>query len=362
MKVKKYVGKNMQDTIFKIKAELGSDAIILNTRKFKEGGFFGFFGKEKIEVLAGVEENEQQAKKAAPAGEDDQVNQAGSNRDIEELKRKIDELNRSWQQDDFVRRLDDYSQKLYNHLLEEGVKKELVCDIIEDVSSGEDNKDKLEILQSTVRKQLGEAREIEIENPPHTVAMVGPTGVGKTTTIAKLAAFFAKNPKKRVGLVTADTYRVAAVEQLKTYSDIINIPLEVVYSKEEFASTMAGDFRNFDIVFVDTPGSSWDDKLQLGRIEGILDGELLDEIHLLLSLNQKLENISKVYERFSRLNPDRILLTKLDEAAHHGDLLNIRLWCDLPYSYYSYGQDVPEDLNSADPENLLPYLLGDYNV
>lgn len=343
----------MQDTIFKVKAELGSEAIILNTRKYKEGGILGFFGREKVEVLAGVEENKNlgaRSKSSTSSGE------------LDEIKNMLEDLNKSWQQDDFVRKLDDNAGQLYEHLKEQGVREDLRKDIIEEVSEGEDREEELRLLRDSLVDLIGDCHTVTLEDSPHVVALIGPTGVGKTTTAAKLAARFADRSDMKVGFVTADTYRIAAVQQLKTYSDIINIPLEVVYSREEFASVLAGEFRNYDLVLVDTPGSSWDDQLQLGRLQKLLTAELLDEVHLLISLNQKLSNMLTVVEEFSLLNPDRILLTKVDEATSYGDIVNLRSECRLPFSYYSCGQDVPDDIEEASPRHLLSLLLGDEDV
>ncbi len=352
MKVKKYVGDNMQDTIFKVKAEMGSDAIILNTRKFKEGGFLGFFGKEKVEVLAGVEEETNNKTDNTPV-------QRGTRKELDDIKNMIEKLNRSWQQDDFERRLTGETEKLYQHLKKQDINKDILQNIIGPVQNGDTRQKQLEILRDELVNIIGNPEIIKPDKTPYVVALVGPTGVGKTTSIAKLAASFASEQDNKVGLITADTYRIAAVQQLKTYSDIINIPLEVVYNEEEFASILAGDYRNHDIIFVDTPGSSWDDKVQLGRLKKMLTGDLLDEVHLLISLNQKLDNMLKVIEEFSALNPDKILLTKIDEATCYGDIVNLRSKCQLPYSYYSFGQDVPDDIEEASPASLLTYLLGD---
>ncbi len=355
MKVKKYVGENMQDTIFKVKAELGSNAIILNTRRFKEGGFLGFFGQEKVEILAGVEENNNPASGT-------EVSSPDTRKELDQIKRMIEDLNQSWQQDDFARTLDESGQELYQLLEEEEVEKGMLQKIMEPVREAETRQDKLETLRDELVDIIMPPSPISIKEAPHVTALIGPTGVGKTTSIAKLAARFVAEKNRRVGLVTADTYRIAAVQQLKTYSDIINIPLEVVYNEEEFSSILAGDYRDMDLVLVDTPGSSWDDQVQLGRMQKLFSSDLLDEVQLLISLNQKLENMKTVIEEFSVLSPDKILLTKVDEATSYGDIVNLRRICQLPYSYYSYGQDVPDDIDEATPKTLLGFLLGDEDV
>ncbi len=350
MKIKKYVGKNMQDTIFKVKAELGSDAIILNTRKFKEGGILGFFAKEKVEVLAGVEEKEQN-------------NRPETNREIQEIKSMLSNLNKNWNENDFVRSLSEPLKKVFNLLLQEDVNESLARYLIEKMQESDNPEEQMEILSNEIETIIGPPAPLVVKSDNQkVVALIGPTGVGKTTTIAKIAADFVQNNNYQVGLITADTYRIAAVQQLKTYSDIINIPLEVVYDENEFAKVLASKYKDYDLILLDTPGSSWNDKVQLGRLKKLVNKNLIDETHLLLSLNSSKDNIEKVIEKFSELNPNRFLLTKIDEATKYGSILNIGYSYKQPFSYYSAGQDVPDDIEVAYQEKLMPFILGDKNA
>jgi len=139
----------------------------------------------------------------------------------------------------------------------------------------------------------------------------------------------------------------------------MNIPLEVVYSEKELKEVINGKFKDFDLIFLDTAGSSWTDKIQLGRLKNFTDKDIVTETHLLISLNTKTEDINKILDNFSTLEPDKILLTKVDEASKYGDILNLRKKYNLPYSYITYGQDVPDDIVEADTNKLLDYLLGD---
>ena len=350
MKVKKYVGKNMQDTIFKVKAELGSDAIILNTRKFTEGGIFGFFAKEKVEVLAGVEEEVRNKKPE-------------TNREIQEIKSMLSNLNKNWNEDDFVRSLSEPLKRVFDLLIQEGVNESLARYLIEQMQDSDNPEEQMEILSNEMEDIIGAPAPLVVKSDNQkVVALIGPTGVGKTTTIAKIAADFVQNNDYKVGLVTADTYRIAAVQQLKTYSDIINIPLEVVYDEDEFAKVLASKYKDYDLILLDTPGSSWNDKVQLGRLKKLVNKNLIDETHLLLSLNSSNDNIEKVIEKFSELNPNRFLLTKIDEATNFGNILNLGYNYKQPFSYFSAGQDVPDDIEVAYQEKLMPLILGDKNA
>ncbi|MGM0409722.1 MAG: DEAD/DEAH box helicase family protein [Bacillota bacterium] len=356
MKVKKYVGDTIQDTIFKVKADLGADAIILNTRKYTKGGFLGLkiFGEKKVEVLAALEDEKD---------EDNEKTLA----EINDLKNMVSNLEKGWKkEEEFKEKLNEEVGELYDHLLLQGVEKEFCKNIINKIAqnTGEDEnltKVKLDDLKRELLKIIGDGQGIKINKKNKVVAFIGPTGVGKTTTIAKLAAKFSLEKDIEVGMITADTYRIAAVQQLKTYSDIMNIPLKVVYNEDELKETMNSEFADRDLILLDTAGSSWSDKMQLGRLKSFTNKKLIDETHLLLSLNTKKEDIDKILNRFSNLDADKIILTKIDETTSYGDLINIRKNYDLPYSYITFGQDVPDDICEAKKEDLLKYLLGDKN-
>ncbi len=350
MKVKKYTGDTIQDTIFKVKADLGADAIIINTRKYKTGGFLGFFTKAKVEVIAALEDKD-------IAGESKAL------QEISELKGMLSDLNYSWQSEKFVDNLSPELARLFMHFCEEGVNSEFAKEL---VISLQERKDDRELLSAQVRDYLrnffGNPAPIDLENGQKVVAFIGPTGVGKTTTIAKIAAHFALEENYQVGLITADTYRIAAVQQLETYSDIIDIPLQVVYNQEELASTLNEKFADFDLVLVDTPGSSWNDKIQLGRLRNFTDHELVDEIHLLLSPGMKDDVLAMIVDNFGQLEPDKMILTKLDETNSFGNLINLKYEQNLPFSYLTIGQNVPDDIKEAETDCLIDYLLGDCDV
>lgn len=370
MKVKKYIGETIQDTIFKVKADLGPDAIILNTRKFKKGGFLGFFAQKRVEVLAALEEPQKSADNEETLDE------------INDLKQMVNSLEKKWDKSSFEDDLNAELTSIYHHLQEQGVRDDLIQKIIaelmdsdsnsgadrDQIQSGELNKKNqqtfLRLTRSKLKDILGQEEPIDATYPINrckVVAFIGPTGVGKTTTIAKLAAKFGVESNIDVGLITSDTYRIAAVQQLETYSDIMNIPLEVVYNQSELADTVREKSSDYDLIFVDTAGSSWNDQMQLGRLKKFVELDLVDETHLLVSLNTKSRDLQNIIKHFSRLNPDKMLLTKLDETTSYGDIINISHDYELPYSYITNGQDVPDDINEADTEKLLDYLLGDLN-
>ncbi len=337
----------MQDTIFKIKADLGSEAIILNTRKFKRG-LFGIFGKTNVEVIAGLEE-------------ENNKNSLQASDEINNLKDMIENLNKHWQSDSFSRELPSELGMIYQYLEKQGVDIELNRDFIRKLNlSHYENGQLIQVLEKEIEDFLGNPSPIICEDSPRIVSFIGPTGIGKTTTIAKLAAYYSLDQGKKVGLITADTYRIAAIEQLKTYSDIIDIPLHVVYNNEDLSKVINEKLSDFDMILIDTAGSSWNDKMQIGKLKKLVDRKLVDEMHLIISMNMKRSDIDAVIGRFSELKPDKIILSKLDETKTYGDILNIKRKYNYPYSYITFGQNVPDDIQVAETLSLVKYLLSDF--
>jgi flagellar biosynthesis protein FlhF len=167
--------------------------------------------------------------------------------------------------------------------------------------------------------------------------------VGKTTTIAKLAAQYGLRMQKRVGLITIDTYRIAAVDQLRTYAEILNVPLKVVLSPTELGAALE-ELRDCDLVLVDTAGRSQNDAIRLNELRRFLTQAKADEIHLVLSTTNSQANLVQSAERFCKLGVDRIIFTKLDEAVGFGVILNVLRRVDRKLSYLTNGQEVPEHL------------------
>ncbi len=196
----------------------------------------------------------------------------------------------------------------------------------------------------------------QADSRPLTIALVGPTGVGKTTTIAKLAAMYKLRHAKRVGLITADTYRIAAVDQLRTYANIIGLPLRVVASPAEMASAAAA-LADHDVVLIDTAGRSQHDSTRLAELGRYVGAAKPHETHLVLSAAVAEPVLLKAAQRFGALTPDRVLFTKLDEAVHLGPILNVSSRVELPISYVTTGQEVPDQIDLADAPRLARRIL-----
>ena len=189
------------------------------------------------------------------------------------------------------------------------------------------------------------------------VALVGPTGVGKTTTIAKLAANFRLRDKWNVGLITVDTYRIAAVEQLRTYADIIDLPMQVVSTPREMREAV-DRFSQMDLILVDTAGRSPRDEIKIRELRTLLSEARADEVHLVLSSAASAASLTVTAERFAPAGATALILTKLDEASGLGHLLPIVRGARLPLSYLTNGQNVPDDIESVDVRRLAQSVLG----
>ncbi len=213
-------------------------------------------------------------------------------------------------------------------------------------------------LMKRLHEEIPRGGAIELPSGRRTtIALVGPTGVGKTTTIAKLAANWRLRDRLRVALVTVDTYRVAAVEQLRTYADIMDLPMEVVSTPREMRAAVSR-FSDQDVVLIDTAGRSPHDALQLQELRALLGEAAPDEIQLVVSGVASSSHVHQTVHRFQELGATGLIITKLDEASSLGCFLPVLRQVRLPVSYLTCGQSVPDDIVAADPQRLIPALLG----
>lgn len=214
------------------------------------------------------------------------------------------------------------------------------------------------LLTAMIEQELRVAPPITpVKGQRKVIALVGPTGVGKTTTLAKLAANFRLRDGAKIGLVTVDTYRIAAVEQLRTYAEIIDLPMRVVTTPIEMRQAMA-ELSGLDLVLVDTAGRSPKDEVQIRELKAFLDEAHADEIHLVLSLASSLKSLETAAANFQPIGLTSLVLTKLDEALGAGALLNVARKLRTPVSYLTTGQDVPEDIEPAQKTRMARLILG----
>lgn len=214
-----------------------------------------------------------------------------------------------------------------------------------------------EYLEEIIQEFIHVNEDIFKENKrQHRVALVGPTGVGKTTTLAKIAASYLSKHSPSIGFITIDTYRIAAVEQLKVYGDIMNIPVEVVLSPEQLEQALL-KLRDKDLVLIDTAGRSPQDSLCIEELASFLNPDLGIEKHLVLSATTRDKELFEAIQRFSLLDIDNTIITKIDECTSLGLLLDIQIREQIPYSYITNGQRVPEDIMEADKKIITQLIM-----
>jgi flagellar biosynthesis protein FlhF len=281
---------------------------------------------------------------------------------ISELQSMVEELCRRSQRSS--RDLPQELFHLYTDLIDAELGEDAARELIERVRRETANGDLLDpALLSTKVAGIVEG-EICVSGPIRVtpgvrrlVALVGPTGVGKTTTIAKLAANYRLREKRRVGLITVDTYRIAAVEQLRTYADIIDLPMKVVSTPREMREALLA-MSDLDLVLLDTAGRSPKDEVKIQELRAFLCEAGADEVHLVLSSVTGAKTLESTAERFAAAGTTHLLLTKLDESTGLGNLLPLLRNSRLPVSYLTNGQNVPDDIEAAEPRGLARMILG----
>lgn len=383
MKIRRYIGKTTQEAILKVKMDLGNEAVILNTRKIRQKGIFKIFSKPLIEVLAAIDED---AKKPAEQKENaplEEKNAAGSVKptentsfkddrivsleskvsDLEGMIRKIylqvsnnGKAEPSEKQQSKVTEL--FSNTLLKNEVDVEVIEKILTDIQEKLGSDINMNDMATAIYGLITGMLGNPEPVSLnEKKPHKAIFIGPTGVGKTTTIAKLAADFLLDKKKTVGLVTADTYRIAAVDQLKTYAEILNIPVSVVYSAPEIKNAFEG-LSDKDVILIDTAGRSHRKKNQIEELKKVVELAEADEVFLVVSANTRVRDFKEIIEIYGFLPNYKIIVTKIDETNSVGNILNIKYYSNKALSYITTGQSVPDDIEVLNVDKITRCIMG----
>ncbi|MDR1060889.1 MAG: flagellar biosynthesis protein FlhF [Clostridiales bacterium] len=254
-------------------------------------------------------------------------------------------------------------QLFYGNLVKNDVDPEYSMSIIEKVgdslAGGESGSDAATVLYNEVYAALGQPETIAMRDDgrPTVAIFVGPTGVGKTTTLAKIAADYALNRSLKVGMITADTYRIAAVQQLKTYAEILGIPLSVIYTPAEVKKTIEG-FADRDLILIDTAGRSHRNRAQFDELRELLALSGADEVFLVLSSTSSMRNSREVIESYGFLDAFKLIFTKADETPAFGMLLNARMMTGKCLSYVTVGQSVPDDIEVASVDKIARNLIG----
>ncbi len=258
-----------------------------------------------------------------------------------------------------------FIKMIYSILLDNEVDEKYVNQIMDEVEKVMKGGASVDLILSSIYQKMilkfGQPQPVELsERKPKVVFFIGPTGVGKTTTIAKIASRFKMEKGKKVALFTADTYRIAAAEQLRTYANIMDTPLNIVYSSEELNEEIKKS-EEYDLVLIDTAGFSHKNEEQRNETKELIDripGEYQKEVYLVLSATTKYRDLIDIADIYKKNFQFKLIFTKLDETSCYGNILNMKLYTGADLSYSTYGQNVPEDIEIFNTQKIVKHLLG----
>lgn len=396
MIIKKFIAKTEKEAVENARKELGEGVVVMNVKPVKNKSLFAFLKAPMVEVTVALEEESE--KYTAAVSAINNVIASSKNTPVTEtpvmetpekrdpnsaIEEKLDSLQSLLEQQlqkpgeekeekeeaaappKEESETDKFMRLLHDTMLENEVDEKYAQEIIEEIELV--NKPNIpfdyalaNIYQKMILK-FGKPSGIEpAANGIKLVFFIGPTGVGKTTTIAKIASKFRVDEKKKVALLTADTYRIAAAEQLRTYANILEVPFRVIYTVEEISKALE-DFRDYDYIMIDTAGHSHQNNTQKDNMCNIIhsvDDKVEKEVHLVLSATTKYRDLISIADSYKEMADYKLIFTKLDETTTLGNLLNLRLYTGASLSYVTYGQNVPDDIEDFNPQKTVKRLLG----
>ena len=382
MLVKRYHANDMQQAMDTVIKELGSDAVILNSRKVRKKGLKNLFRKPVLEVMVAYDPAQVPAVKklnsmheanTADKGHKDKEKEKPaepiSNEQLERLDKRIDSIDAmlsdfidkfSFVKRDITYDYPDEIQELLQKMIENQVREELAHSLAKEAElmlRKQPDTNASEVIEHLILEQLGRPEPILHKKFTQKVILVlGATGVGKTTTIVKLAADFSVKQKKKVGIINTDTFRIGAQEQLQTYADIMGIPLQVVYRADELTEAME-NMSDRDIIFVDTAGKRPGDEQHREDILDIVRILQPEDILLCLAATTGFAAIKEMIDTYGFVDEYRLLITKLDETKYRGVILNISWYTHKPLAYVTTGQNVPDDIEIVDVETIAKQII-----
>ncbi|MDQ0245701.1 flagellar biosynthesis protein FlhF [Bacillus fengqiuensis] len=373
MKVKKYMASSMPEAMNKIRKELGDDAVILNSRVVHTGGVFGLFRKKSIEVIAAIDSRPINPKKKQPPEEkpislslSPTAQKPGEDivQEISDLKKMLEQLTimKHSGNTKLPAEVEGIVQKLKEQEASEPIIEQLVPSLLEFYYLNKGHATEKKLVHWTKTWLLEKLSAVEpfqgIDFEKKYINVVGPTGVGKTTTLAKMAAQCVLKYQKKVAFITTDTYRISAIDQLKTYANILNVPIEVCYSREDVERAMDA-LAYCDFILIDTAGRNYRQRQYVDDLKGLFSFNEEMQTHLVLSLTSKLKDMEDVCEQFSTVPFDSFIFTKVDETSTYGAMLNMVLKYGKSVSYMTNGQNVPDDLKEVSREHMVNLMFGE---
>ncbi len=410
MIIKKFLGKTEEEAVEAARKELGAGVVIMNVKSVKRKGLFGSLRSKLIEVTVALEEesdtigkarkeNAQTQKKETITATANKITEESKGIDQESLEKRLDSLqalleqqlrNSQAKQDEKTTDVtengdsekkeetsadangkeenleqDRFIRLLYNKMIDNEVDEKYANQMLEEIEKCKKPNTPIDYILANVYQKMilkfGKSEGItNSEETPKVVAFIGPTGVGKTTTIAKVASSYVVDEKKKIALLTSDTYRIAAAEQLRTYANILEVPFRVIYTEDELRNAIM-EFKDYDYIFLDTSGHSHQNQEQLSQTESflkVIDELAVRETFLVLSATTKYSDLLKITKTYKGISDFHLIFTKLDETNSIGNLLNIKLYADAPIAYITNGQNVPDDIERFDPQKAVKQLLG----
>lgn len=358
MRILKIKGKDERTIKEQIQKEYGEGTIIISSHQERVEGVFGFFKKPQYVVTIAVEDQEVDI---------EQPKEQPFNQTLTDLKNEVERLKKELQPQKDSRSEIFLERPIFNEekqtmvdLLEdrlerEGLHSEVIKELFTHIEKDMTIDEMVRVLYTKIKDIFLPSGQNEMTKH---VFFIGPTGVGKTTTIAKLTAEKVLNQHQKVTLLTADTYRIAAIEQLRTYAEILDVPIEIIYEEKDLQLNL-DKWCNADCIFIDTAGRSHKNVEQMIHMESLLSHVQGKKIYLVLNMNTQIRDLKKIIENYQLLVEDfEIILTKSDETDVIGNVLNVAFYAQKPIAYMTTGQSVPDDIHVFDPHEYARELLG----
>lgn len=394
MIIKKFQGKSESEATEAAKKELGNGVVVMNVKEVKRKGFLAFLKPKMVEVTVALEEEPDRAlaprkdaaKIAAAAAKEKNVailqKSERTDKVIEEKLENLQSLlEKQFQKGEPEKEAEEgkmaeeeekpedsnvrFLKLLYHTMLENEINEKYANQIIDELDAVLKPNMPIDFMLSNVYQKMilkfGQPVGLtEAQKGPKVVFFVGPTGVGKTTTIAKIASRYCVDKRRKVALFTTDTYRIAAAEQLRTYANILEVPFRVIYSVEEMCQGIE-EFSDYDFIFVDTAGHSHQNTKQreaMSEFINAVDEKIEKEVYLVVSATTKYKDLVSIAKTYSEMTEYKLIFTKLDETTSLGNLLNLKLHTGAQMSYVTCGQNVPDDMEDFNPQKTVKMLLG----